>query len=80
MDARWYRQSKPTAGHRPDADPVKPWLDVGPLPNTPAGLLGFLLNNPVFAYRVLRPVERKAATDQPTSKIQTAGMTHSPGF
>ena len=31
---------RPATG--PDADPVKPWLDAGPLPNAPAGLFGFL--------------------------------------
>lgn len=60
---------------RADAGTIEPRLDVAALPDTSTGTLGIALSPAISAFRVLKPVQSKAITDEPFAEIGAVDRT-----
>src|ERR1700751_4252197 len=58
-----------------DAGAIEPWLDVAALPDSLTRPFGLVLSRAIFSFRVLRPIQRKAVTDEPLAEIRAADRT-----
>jgi hypothetical protein len=58
-----------------NASAIEPWFDVAAFPYSPASAFGIALDAVVLAFRVLRPIQRKAAAHKPFAKIVAADRT-----
>ena len=60
---------------RTDAGAIKPRLDVASFPDSPAGAFGVALNTIISAFRVLRPIQRKAVANKPFAEVVATDRT-----
>jgi hypothetical protein len=60
---------------RADATAIEPRLDVASFPDSPARTFGVALSAVISAFRVLRPIQRKAIANQPFAEIGAANRT-----
>jgi len=60
---------------RADAGAIEPRLDITALPDSSPLTLGVLLVRAISAFRVLRPIQRKAAPHQPLAEVVTSDRT-----
>jgi hypothetical protein len=58
-----------------NASAIEPWFDVAAFPYSPASAFGIALDAVVLAFRVLRPIQRKAVAHKPFAKIVAADRT-----
>jgi hypothetical protein len=60
---------------RTDAGAIEPRLDVASFPDSPAGAFGVALNAVISAFRVLRPIQRKAVANEPFAEVGATDRT-----
>jgi hypothetical protein len=60
---------------RTGAGAIEPRLDVASFSDPPASAFGIALNRIISAFRVLRPIERKAIANKPFAEVGAADQT-----
>ena len=62
-----------------DTSSIQPRLNIATFPHPSSGMVSLPLRPVIFAFRVLRPIQRETVTDEPISEVGTINRTRRNG-